>query len=55
MPLLSEFPLIQAASHSADLTYPSLQWQARAVKVAVLRIIAATVWVKVRPEANWLL
>lgn len=47
MPLLTEFPLIEVAVHSADSAYPSLQWQPRAVKIAVLRLIAAGVWVRV--------
>ena len=46
LPLLTEFPVIEAAAHSADSAYPSLQWQPRAAKIAVLRIIAASVWVK---------
>lgn len=48
IPMLSDFPLIEAAAHSADCNYPSLQWQPRAVKIAVLRMIAGAVWVKVR-------
>ena len=53
MPLLTEFPLIEAAAHSADCAYPPLQWQPRAVKIAVLRSIAAAVWVKARTFPAW--
>ena len=45
--VVTEFPVIEAAAHSADSVYPSLQWQPRAAKIAVLRIIAASIWLKV--------
>lgn len=47
IPVLNEFPVVSAASHSSDSNYPSLQWQPRAAKIAIFRIIAATNWLKV--------
>jgi hypothetical protein len=47
LPILTEFPLLEAACHSGDSAYPSLQWQPRAAKIATLRIVSSAVWIKV--------
>ena len=49
LPILTEFPVVEAASHSSDGIYPTLQWQPRAARIAIFRIIAATDWLKVKP------
>ena len=47
LPILTEFPLVEATSHSTDSSYPSLQWQPRAARIAAMRIVAARDWLKV--------
>lgn len=47
LPILTEFPLVEACCHSTDSSYPSLQWQPRAARIAAMRIVAARDWLKV--------
>ena len=45
--MLSEVPFADAAAHSIDCAYPSIGWQARAVRTAVFRIIQGSGHLKV--------
>ena len=54
VPILTEFPVVEAASHSSDGIYPTLQWQPRAARIAIFRIIAATDWLKVKAPTSLL-
>ncbi len=47
MPLLAEFPLCEVPPHSNDSVYPSLSWQPKATRRAVMRLAAAAPWFKV--------
>ena len=53
LPILTEFPLVEATSHSTDSSYPSLQWQPRAARIAAMRIVAARDWLKVRSPVQF--
>ncbi len=44
MPLLAEFPVCEVPPHSADSSYLSLGWQAKAARAAVSRLAAAGPW-----------
>ena len=48
MPLLAEFPLCQVPPHSNDSVYPSLSWQPKAARRALMRLAAAAPWFRVR-------
>lgn len=48
MPLLAEFPLCEVPPHSNDSVYPSLSWQPKAARRAIMRLAAAAPWFKVR-------
>ena len=48
MPLLAEFPLCEVPPHSNDSVYPSLSWQPKATRRAIMRLAAAAPWFKVR-------
>ncbi|CAL8464190.1 g3725 [Coccomyxa elongata] len=50
MPLLAEFPTCQVPAHSADGVYPSLGWQPKAARTAVMRLAAAGPWFQDRIE-----
>lgn len=53
MPLLAEFPMCEVPPHSADSAYPSLSWQPKATRRAVMRLAAAAPWLEVRePISN---
>ena len=47
MPLLAEFPMCEVPPHSNDSVYPSLSWQPKATRRAVMRLAAAAPWFKV--------
>ena len=47
MPLLAEFPMCEVPPHSNDSVYPSLSWQPKAARRAVMRLAAAAPWFKV--------
>ena len=45
--MLAEVPFADAAAHSIDCAYPSIGWQARAVRTAVFRIVQGSGHLKV--------
>jgi hypothetical protein len=52
MPLLVEFPVCEVPPHTADSSYPSLGWQSKAARMAVVRLAAAGPWFQVRTRTR---
>ena len=47
LPMLTELPIVNVPAHSNDSAYPSLGWQARAARIALVRIADSLTHVQV--------